>query len=99
MNTNKYHVIRVGELVDISGDPPESVASASFTVDPFSDDDPRVKYEQVLSIFTNKLPLGLKDLNYFMMYYNDGTWVVFDIDNLPTPRSWEDLALAAGVNF
>jgi len=99
MNTDKYHVIRVGETVDLLGTPIDKVVSRSITADPFSGDDPRVKYEQVLKPVIDLLPLGLKDLNYFIMYHVDGTWVVFDIERLPEPRTWEDLEIATGLTL
>lgn len=99
MNPNNVYIIRIGYELDFTDIEymSSNVICKIFKTDEFSGETTTEKYSLVLKPILDNLPLGLKDLNYFVMYNVDGVWSVFDIETIDEPRNLQKIEDSTGL--
>lgn len=101
MNPGNIYIVRIGAELDLydMDSLTSNVICKIFKTDEFSEEDPRERYALVLKPMLDLLPVGLKDINYFVMYNAGGVWAVFNIEDITEPRSIEKIESLTGLTL
>ena len=99
--SNKY-IVYIGRPFDIDQTSsylnPQTTRIFAMHIDEFIEEMPvRDRYKIFIDPFVEALPDGKKDLDCFILYYENGAWDAFDILSVDEPRTTENVREASGL--